>query len=93
MVPKNSFEKSFLLYFLGEVGFLKEDRRINVAITRARRHLFVVGDTSTISRHPFLDSFSNFMFEKAVVKSPLVDQQDLKGLNFCHYAISERAQN
>eukprot|EP00111_Clytia_hemisphaerica_P020158 TCONS_00059404-protein len=61
----------------GKVGFLKEDRRINVAITRARRHLFVVGDTSTISRHPFLESFSNFMFEKAVVRSPLVDQQDI----------------
>jgi len=31
-----------------EVGFLKEKRRLNVAMTRARRHLCVVGDSSTI---------------------------------------------
>lgn len=41
-----------------------------MAVTRARRHLFVVGDTSTISRHPFLESFSTYMFEKAVVRMP-----------------------
>ena len=64
-----------LFYHPGEIGFLKEDRRINVAVTRARRHLFVVGDSSTISRHPFLESFCTFMFEKAVVRSMLVIEQ------------------
>lgn len=59
-------------FSLGEVGFLKEDRRLNVAVTRARRHLFVVGDTATISRHPFLESFSSYMFENAMVRSPLL---------------------
>ncbi|KAF8579998.1 P-loop containing nucleoside triphosphate hydrolase protein [Ramaria rubella] len=34
----------------GEVGFLKEKRRLNVAMTRAKRHLCVVGDSSTIRR-------------------------------------------
>jgi len=38
----------------GEVGFLADDRRTNVAVTRARRHLALIGDSATISRHPFL---------------------------------------
>ncbi|KAG2136029.1 AAA domain-containing protein [Suillus clintonianus] len=31
-----------------EVGFLKEKRRMNVAMTRAKRHLCIVGDSSTV---------------------------------------------
>lgn len=37
----------------GQVGFLSELRRTNVAITRARRHLFVVGDSATLSNHAY----------------------------------------
>ena len=37
----------------GEVGFLAEPRRMNVALTRARRCLIVVGDSATISAEPF----------------------------------------
>ncbi|HEY8211732.1 MAG TPA: IGHMBP2 family helicase [Myxococcaceae bacterium] len=41
----------------GDIGFLSDLRRMNVAITRARRHLFVVGDSATLSGHPFYARF------------------------------------
>ncbi len=38
----------------GEIGFLSDDIRLmNVGMTRARRKLLLVGDSSTLCRHPF----------------------------------------
>jgi hypothetical protein len=37
----------------GEIGFLPDIRRRNVGMTRARRKLLLVGDSSTLCRHPF----------------------------------------
>jgi ATP-dependent RNA/DNA helicase IGHMBP2 len=37
----------------GEIGFLSDVRRMNVALTRARRKLIVIGDSATITVHPF----------------------------------------
>jgi superfamily I DNA and/or RNA helicase len=37
----------------GEIGFLKDVRRTNVALTRARRKLLVIGDSATLASHPF----------------------------------------
>ena len=37
----------------GEIGFLEDVRRMNVALTRARRKLIVIGDSATITIHPF----------------------------------------
>jgi ATP-dependent RNA/DNA helicase IGHMBP2 len=37
----------------GEIGFLSDIRRMNVGMTRARRKLLLVGDSSTLCCHPF----------------------------------------
>ena len=41
----------------GEVGFLGEHRRMNVAMTRARMHLLVVGDSATLGSDTFYADF------------------------------------
>lgn len=37
----------------GDIGFLKDLRRMNVAITRARMKVIILGDVKTLTRHPF----------------------------------------
>jgi len=41
----------------GALGFLADVRRMNVALTRARRFLLVVGDSATLGAHPFYVAF------------------------------------
>jgi ATP-dependent RNA/DNA helicase IGHMBP2 len=44
----------------GEIGFLADTRRMNVALTRARRKLIVIGDSATITVHPFYQRMVNY---------------------------------
>jgi len=37
----------------GQIGFLRDLRRMNVAITRARMKVIILGDRRTLTRHPF----------------------------------------
>ena len=37
----------------GQIGFLRDLRRMNVAITRARMKVIIIGDKQTLTRHPF----------------------------------------
>ena len=37
----------------GQIGFLNDLRRMNVAITRARMKLVILGEAATLARHPF----------------------------------------
>ena len=45
---------------LGELGFVADIRRINVALTRARKKLIVIGDSATVARHPFYAGFVRY---------------------------------
>lgn len=44
----------------GTIGFLSDIRRMNVAMTRARKKLVVIGDSSTLSQLPFYSGFISY---------------------------------
>ncbi|OFY82239.1 MAG: DNA-binding protein [Bacteroidetes bacterium RIFCSPLOWO2_12_FULL_35_15] len=45
---------------LREIGFLNDIRRMNVALTRAKKKLVVIGDSATLGNHPFYKSFLEY---------------------------------
>ena len=56
-----------------EVGFLGEERRLNVAMTRPRRHLCVIGDSETVGKGSgFLKRWMGFLEEEADLRYPNV---------------------
>lgn len=53
----------------GEVGFLGDIRRTNVAMTRAKKKLIMVGDSATLGSHSFYSRLIDFVQEKGFYKS------------------------
>ena len=47
----------------GQIGFLNDLRRMNVAITRARMKLIILGDASTLTKHPFYKKLYEYINE------------------------------
>jgi ATP-dependent RNA/DNA helicase IGHMBP2 len=45
----------------GDIGFLKDYRRMNVAMTRAKEQLFVIGDSATIGGDVFYNAFLSYI--------------------------------
>ncbi len=45
----------------GEIGFLADTRRMNVAMTRARKKLVIIGDSATIGQHPFYNDLLDYV--------------------------------
>lgn len=52
-----------------EVGFLGDIRRTNVAMTRARKKLIMVGDSATLAAHPFYNDLIEFVQQNGFYKS------------------------
>ncbi|MFC4874497.1 AAA domain-containing protein [Negadavirga shengliensis] len=53
----------------GEIGFLADTRRMNVALTRAKRKLLVIGDSATLANHPFYQLFLDYVQDRNCYKS------------------------
>jgi predicted DNA helicase len=53
----------------GEVGFLSDIRRTNVAMTRAKKKLIMVGDSATLGSHPFYIKLLEYVQEKEFYRS------------------------
>ena len=57
-----------------QVGFVNNRRRLNVAVTRARRHLFVVCDSATVRRDFTIRSLLDHIERSGEVRSAFCDQ-------------------
>lgn len=53
----------------GELGFLSDIRRTNVAMTRARKKLIMVGDSATLGSHPFYTKLIDYVQANEFYKS------------------------
>lgn len=45
----------------GQIGFLRDLRRMNIAITRARMKLIILGNAQTMTRHPFYQELYDYV--------------------------------
>lgn len=52
-----------------EVGFLSDIRRTNVAMTRARKKLIMIGDSATLGAHPFYEKLITDLQEREFYRS------------------------
>ncbi len=53
----------------GDIGFLKDYRRMNVAITRAKEQLFVIGDSATIGADNFYNAFLTYIEQNGTYRT------------------------
>ncbi|XP_009074723.1 PREDICTED: DNA-binding protein SMUBP-2, partial [Acanthisitta chloris] len=74
----------------GEVGFLAEERRINVAVTRARRPVAIICDSHTVGSQPFLRRLLEHLTQHGQVRSAFEYLDDLVPENYSGQGQGER---
>ncbi|BDD04626.1 AAA domain-containing protein [Aureibacter tunicatorum] len=52
-----------------EIGFLADTRRMNVAMTRARKYLMMIGDSATLGHNDFYGNLLDYVDEQQAYKS------------------------
>jgi len=65
-----------------EVGFLAERRRLNVAVTRARRHVAIVTNSETVTSDDFLRGLVDYFNAEGEVRSAAQYFQEVEALDF-----------
>lgn len=53
----------------GEIGFLKDSRRLNVALTRARKKLVIIGDMTTLSSFDLYNELADHVEKNGLYQS------------------------
>ncbi len=53
----------------GNIGFLKDYRRMNVAMTRAKKKLVIIGDSATLANDKFYSKFLDFVEQNNYYRS------------------------
>jgi ATP-dependent RNA/DNA helicase IGHMBP2 len=59
------------------IGFLRDDRRLNVAVTRAQRHCCIIGDSETVSHSPFIRNLLDWIETHGEVHSAVEVLSDI----------------